>query len=334
MSKLIRQNVGGVDYTTVGCMLTGSCATAAADFVKDIVLSDGDSISDGITVACTFDYANTAGNSPSGQTVYSSDQITYYEDDQLTIPVTLAPSGCYTIEYTGTGNAYTYVCYPVLQIGNIKAPLKDSRGNILSGNIWQDGEKIMLTYTAGYFMRTGSGGDADIDFYETEDDVDAALAGMPDGQYATWPDQGGELAKPVDVVQSGNLHAITSNAVAEAFGEWVLFENITSGASVCKIYGKETLKEKYIHIHFEAFLNNTTYSIGNAITVIPEKWRPSETRRAVIACDLPNGRVGTGIDVYTNGSISLYPQIINQYTGNVALGGGFYGDATIIVSDF
>ena len=69
MSKLIRQNVGGVDYTTVGCMLTGSCATAAADFVKDIVLSDGDSISDGITVACTFDYANTAGNSPSGQTV-------------------------------------------------------------------------------------------------------------------------------------------------------------------------------------------------------------------------------------------------------------------------
>ena len=215
MGKLIRQNVGGIDYTTVGCMLTGSCATAAADFVKDIVLSDGNSIFDGMTVACTFDYANTAGNSPSGQTVYSSDQITYYEDDQLTIPVTLAPSGCYTIEYTGTGNAYTYVCYPVLQIGNVKAPLKDSQGNILSGNIWQDGEKIMLTYTAGYFMRTGSGGDADIDFYETEADVDAALAGMPDGQYATWPSVGASQSVPINEVKSGDMHAVTSNAVAD-----------------------------------------------------------------------------------------------------------------------
>ena len=201
-------------------MLTGSCATAAADFVKNIVLSDGDSVSDGMTVACTFDYANTAGNSPSGQTVYSSDQITYYEDSELTVPVTLAPEGCYTIEYTGTGNAYTYVCYPVLQIENVKAPLKDSQGNILSGNIWQNGEKIMLTYTAGYFMRTGSGGDTDIDFYETEAAVDAALASMPDGQYAAWPSEGASLSVPIDEVKSGDMHAVTSNAVANLFNDY------------------------------------------------------------------------------------------------------------------
>ena len=334
MAKILRQNVGGVNFTMAGCALTGVCPTAAADYIKQITLSDGDVIEDGMMMVVTFANGNSAGNAPNTKTIYSSDQINYYEDDQLTIPFTLAPNGCYNIEYTGTANAYTYTDYPVFQVGSVSGPVCDYRGHITSGDLWNSGDSVQCMFKEGKFLLLGGSGGTDIDVYDSMQDVIADLPNLAEGQLGATKDTGTELSQPVDAVQSGNLHAVTSNAVDEAFGEWVLFENMTSGASVCRIYGKETLKEKYIHIHFEAFLNNTTYSIGNTITVIPEKWRPSETRRAIIDCDLPNGRVGTGVDVYSNGNISLYPQILNQYTGNVLVGGGFYGDATIIVSNF
>jgi hypothetical protein len=122
MSKISRQNIGGTDFTMVGCTLTGVCASAAADYVKAVTLSDGDELSDGMTVVVAFANGNTAGTAPASTTIYSSDQVNYYADAGLTQPFTLAPAGCYEIEYTGTGNAYNYISYPVLQIGSVSAP--------------------------------------------------------------------------------------------------------------------------------------------------------------------------------------------------------------------
>jgi hypothetical protein len=152
MSKLVRQNVGGTDYTMVGCALTGVCASSADAFIKDVTLSDGDVISDGMTVVVTFANGNTAGNAPNAQTIYSSDQTHYFSDSGLTQPVTLAPEGCYTITYTGSGNAYAYISYPVIQVGSVSGPLCDSCGKKTSGAVWDAGDTVLMVYTGSIFM--------------------------------------------------------------------------------------------------------------------------------------------------------------------------------------
>lgn len=54
-----------------------------------------------------------------------------------------------------------------------------------------------------------------IPVYDSETDLDADLANLADGQIVATKDTGSELSAPVDTVQSGNMHAVTSNAVAE-----------------------------------------------------------------------------------------------------------------------
>ena len=55
-----------------------------------------------------------------------------------------------------------------------------------------------------------------IPIYETLDAAEADLANLAENQFIATPDTGDELSQPVDVVESGNLHAVTSNAVAES----------------------------------------------------------------------------------------------------------------------
>ena len=53
----------------------------------------------------------------------------------------------------------------------------------------------------------------EIPVYETKTAAEADIANLSDGQIIATKDEGNENAKPVDVVESGNLHAVTSNAV-------------------------------------------------------------------------------------------------------------------------
>lgn len=55
-----------------------------------------------------------------------------------------------------------------------------------------------------------------VPIYDSVADAEADLANLSVGQLVATKDTGTELSQPVDVVQSGNLHAVTSNAVAEA----------------------------------------------------------------------------------------------------------------------
>ena len=52
-----------------------------------------------------------------------------------------------------------------------------------------------------------------IPIYETNAAAEADIANLSDGQIIGTKDEGNENAKPVDVVESGNMHAVTSNAV-------------------------------------------------------------------------------------------------------------------------
>ena len=58
-----------------------------------------------------------------------------------------------------------------------------------------------------------------IPVYETKAAAEADIANLEVGQIIATKDEGNENAKPVDVVQDGNMHAVTSNAVAKVLGE-------------------------------------------------------------------------------------------------------------------
>lgn len=55
-----------------------------------------------------------------------------------------------------------------------------------------------------------------IPVYETKTAAENDLANLEVGQIIATKDEGNELSNPVDVVQDGNMHAVTSNAVAES----------------------------------------------------------------------------------------------------------------------
>ena len=57
-----------------------------------------------------------------------------------------------------------------------------------------------------------------IPVYETKAAAEADIANLSDGQIIATKDEGNENAKPVDVVEYGNMHAVTSNAVAYKIG--------------------------------------------------------------------------------------------------------------------
>lgn len=55
-----------------------------------------------------------------------------------------------------------------------------------------------------------------IPVYETKTAAETDLANLEVGQIIATKDEGNELSVPVDVVQDGNMHAVTSNAVADS----------------------------------------------------------------------------------------------------------------------
>lgn len=163
MTKIAQINVDGIDYAVSGASLTGTCSSPASDFMKLVTLTDSNSIEDGVTIACTFVHENSAGTAPSSLTLYSADQIHFYTDAGMTEPYVLAPSGCFELTYMGSGNAYSYISYPVVAVGTlsgiVSAPVCDSHGKVTSRSLWKAGDVVFLQYKSRKFfvMNDGSG---------------------------------------------------------------------------------------------------------------------------------------------------------------------------------
>ena len=67
-----------------------------------------------------------------------------------------------------------------------------------------------------------------IPVYETKTAAEADLANLEVGQIIATKDEGNELSNPVDVVQDGNMHAVTSNAVASVLSSKCTTQNINN----------------------------------------------------------------------------------------------------------
>ena len=76
--------------------------------------------------------------------------------------------------------------------------------------------KLLFTEGIGASQTTTNAQDEKIPVYETKTAAENDLANLEVGQIVATKDEGNELSNPVDVVQDGNMHAVTSNAVAES----------------------------------------------------------------------------------------------------------------------
>ena len=97
--------------------------------------------------------------------------------------------------------------------------------------------------------------DNKIPVYDTLEDAVADLANLAENQIIATHDTGSELSAPVDTVQSGNMHAVTSNAVANYIKNLSGTFTVTVGANGSTNQGiavGETLPNKNYVVQYRA----------------------------------------------------------------------------------
>lgn len=116
--------------------------------------------------------------------------------------------------------------------------------------------------------------------YDTQAAAEADLANLAVGQIVATKDEGSELSAPVDTVQSGNMHAVTSNAVFNCF-------NFQRGVIDIGALNPNTIQTKTVTFN-KPFIDNE-YSICLS-------WvNPSNGERVIYTTD---SKTTTGFTIY------------------------------------
>ena len=164
--------------------------------------------------------------------------------------------------------------------------------------------KLLFTEGIGASQTTTNAQDEKIPVYETKAAAEADIANLSDGQLIATKDEGNENAKPVDVVESGNMHAVTSNAVANALGKWEVVWRYDSNNY---ILGVKNSLGTWLRIRLSGFISGEI-SNGDSLFVLPQGWRPviSNPNRCIIAIDTETTRMNAGLDIGVDGSIKIF----------------------------
>ena len=136
-----------------------------------------------------------------------------------------------------------------------------------------------------------------IPVYETKTAAENDLSNLEVGQIIATKDEGNELSNPVDVVQDGNMHAITSNAVADVISYST--DEVKTGGKW--IDGKPIYKKT---IYCGALPNTTYKNVNHNITnldIIIDCY--GEARGGTARIVLPNASAipANAIEVYLDG---------------------------------
>lgn len=84
-----------------------------------------------------------------------------------------------------------------------------------------------------------------IPVYDTLEDAESDLANLAENQIIATHDTGSELSAPVDTVQSGNMHAATSNAVARENAPVFIEGGTDAGGNFIDGNGNQILVSQY-----------------------------------------------------------------------------------------
>ena len=143
-----------------------------------------------------------------------------------------------------------------------------------------------------------------IPVYETKAAAEVDIANLSDGQIIATKDEGNEYAKPVDVVESGNLHAVTSNAVANYVDGKALYKKVTKdlGTGWNYLIKFEGLKAGtyVITATIDATVNDINAVVDGAFTQIGT----SGNKNGTLIMDIANDGTDMTIAVYNNSSAS------------------------------
>ena len=193
--------------------------------------------------------------------------------------------------------------------------------------------KIYVTHGTGSSQTLVEVQNTDVVVYSTKADAEADLSNLKEGQIVATKDSGDELAQPVNEVALNNLHSVTSNAVAQAFGAW---QTVLTFDPNNYVECKQMYNDKILHFHFSGYTIQGLI-IGTFIGTIPADYRPADTVRFLIDVDLYNaegyqsGRIPLNVDYRTDGNLYLYPIIQNQATGQLSGSVRLFGDGYIIL---
>ena len=152
--------------------------------------------------------------------------------------------------------------------------------------------KLLFTEGIGASQTTTNAQDEKIPVYETKTAAETDLANLEVGQIIATKDEGNELSNLVDVVQDGNMHAVTSNAVFDfAFDK----SKIRIGESN---HGGSANNDDWVVTFDTPFPDNQYYVI-----VTPQS--------ASGAINCPSGwyisnPTATGFRIFCNGNAPLY----------------------------
>ena len=135
--------------------------------------------------------------------------------------------------------------------------------------------KLLFTEGIGASQTTTNAQDEKIPVYETKTAAETDLANLEVGQIVATKDDGSELSNPVDIVQDGNMRAVTSNAVADAIsystnevktgGKWIDGKPIYRKTISCGALPNNTTKNVAHGINnLERVIKTEGYSVGTA----------------------------------------------------------------------
>lgn len=112
-----------------------------------------------------------------------------------------------------------------------------------------------------------------IPVYESKEAAEADIANLSDGQLIATKDEGNENAKPVDVVESGNMHAVTSNAVSRYINNVEVIEPTINTDSKYRVIEVKVIKTGNLVsisgiVTINAQLESVTVATGLPVPII------------------------------------------------------------------
>ena len=141
--------------------------------------------------------------------------------------------------------------------------------------------KLLFTEGIGASQTTTNAQDEKIPVYETKTAAETDLVNLEVGQIIATKDEGNELSNPVDVVQDGNMKAVTSNAVADSLsystdevktgGKWIdgkpIYRKVVNFGAL--VAGSKTVAHGISNIGDVIYVSGVARSADNTSLPLP-----------------------------------------------------------------
>lgn len=171
--------------------------------------------------------------------------------------------------------------------------------------------KLLFTEGIGASQTTTNAQDEKIPVYETKTAAENDLANLEVGQIIATKDEGNELSNPVDVVQDGNMHAITSNAVADAISNILPVDVVQDGnmRAITSNAVADAISNMHPTIDISKVFSNGSLKIFTLYDTYGEG-------RYILLGQGSNGNSTSTIDIWTLASGTIACIVSTSYSSN------------------